>query len=191
MNVPTKVQNNSSCCNLSSCSLSHLENLPTEIHILILLQVSSPKDLYSLVRASPRLHGAYRLVRKRVLSRVMIKHAFHRAVLDDALMLVLAKSELPRGGLDGETLFERFEYLLSIWTAITSMATIPLMISIPLCQLYFLVDCYVRQYNSYAQRNFRYSLDPFHQLSPRAQLMRQKINTKHGKVETPQSGNSL
>ncbi|MCJ1236235.1 hypothetical protein MMC14_004213 [Varicellaria rhodocarpa] len=75
---------------------NHLDSLPPEIHILILLQVSSPKDLYSFIQASPQIYNAFNLARDRVLTRV-IHSAFHPEVLYDALMLILAKKELPRG----------------------------------------------------------------------------------------------
>lgn len=53
---------------------SSFEELPIEIHIMILRQMASPQDLYAALRASPTALGAFLSNRETILASVLERH---------------------------------------------------------------------------------------------------------------------
>ncbi|KAL6713690.1 hypothetical protein ACLMJK_009155 [Lecanora helva] len=71
------------------------ETLQPELQHQILLQAATPEDLFSLIRASPRLYQVFLLDKRRILCRVA-RHQFHPAVLPEIFTLVsLSEIEHP------------------------------------------------------------------------------------------------
>lgn len=57
-----------------SQAASSFENLPIEIHVMILHQMASPRDLYTTFRASPTALGAFLSSRETILATVLERH---------------------------------------------------------------------------------------------------------------------
>lgn len=57
-----------------SQAASSFEKLPIEIHVMILHQMASPRDLYATFRASPTALGAFLSSRETILASVLERH---------------------------------------------------------------------------------------------------------------------
>lgn len=119
-----------------------LEMFVPELQLQILLEVPTPEDLHSLIRASPRLLQVFLLKKDAVLSAVA-RRQFHPAVISDALFFArISQHEHP---IPRDTVLE----LCEIYPGELHEGTvIPIPMSIALCKLArnvkFLIEDYAR-----------------------------------------------
>ena len=118
----------------------YLESLPTEIQILILLQISTLKDLQSLIHASAHFYAAFRLSKAEVLSAVL-RRIIHPSAISDALSAVTAE-RFEHERIDKEQITHFLDYFKTVHDV---TRVIPLSKSISLCQLHESVDYFVQR----------------------------------------------
>jgi hypothetical protein len=120
------------------------QSLPTELVCMILSHLSTPQDLYSVIRASPSVYRGTFIGSKDVIIRNLAKNAFDPRVLPEALATVRFRQpdESPRG--------DNYEQrLTTILRSVRGAARPPIPTiyeSIELCRLipsfsYFVQDC--------------------------------------------------
>jgi hypothetical protein len=63
------------------------ESLSTELVCMILSHLSTPQDLYSVIRASPYLRGAF-TGSKEIIIRNVARNGFNSIALPEALVIV-------------------------------------------------------------------------------------------------------
>ena len=123
--------------------LNHLESLSVELLVLVMIQISSLKDLYSSVRTSPRKYGAFNLAKERVLAAV-IRNSLHPEVFHNALIVVTAKQELPRDPT--RELLREFFQRFDNQSKASRFGTVRLTTSIHMLRLLSLVGSYIHQF---------------------------------------------
>ena len=123
----------------------YLDGLPPEIQVLILLQIATIQDLRSLIYASAQYYGAFKVTREKVMSAVL-----HRTVLPSALSNALSTVKIiachKSRNRDKEQVLDFINTFKEDRTTDDTTKTIPLSLSLPLCQLhrsveYFVHDC--------------------------------------------------
>ena len=121
---------------------SALEMLAPEIQLQILVNADTPKDLYALIQASPRLYQVYLLNKDLALSAVAYRQ-FHPAVTTEALFFAkISQLEQP---LSRSTVME----LCKIYPGkLQEELTIPIPMSVKLCEfasnIRFFIEDYTR-----------------------------------------------